>query len=154
MVQTLILGKNLIRKYKMKEIGILNNDIAEIIGNQGHMDELIVVDAGFPIPLGIKVADISLDVNKPTVLEVLEELVKYHSVEKLVLANETEETSPTRFKAMVDVFQDGIEVEMTPHTEFKKRSKGVKAIIRTGDFTAYSNILLVSGPGDRWYCEK
>ena len=26
--------------------------------------------------------------------------------------------------------------------------------IRTGDFTAYSNIVLVSGGGDRWYIER
>ena len=35
-----------------------------------------------------------------------------------------------------------------------KRSKHVEAIIRTGDFTAYTNVLLVSGAGDRWYVER
>jgi D-ribose pyranose/furanose isomerase RbsD len=27
-------------------------------------------------------------------------------------------------------------------------------VIRTGDFTAYGNVILVSGAGDRWYLEK
>ena len=138
----------------MKETGILNNDLAEAISWQGHMDELIVCDAGFPIPLGVHTVDLSLAFNKPTVLEVLEELAKHHSVEKIVMANETQETSPTRFKAITDVFQDDIPVETMPHPDFKQHSKTVKVIIRTGDFTAYSNVLLVSGAGDRWYCEK
>lgn len=137
----------------MKEVGILNSDLADIISNQGHMDEMMVVDAGYPIPMGVDTLDLSLDEGKPTVLEVLEVIAKYHSVEKLVFANETKETSPTRFQAIIDVFQDDIEVETIPHSELKPHSKGIKAIVRTGDFTAYSNVLLVSGAGDRWYLE-
>jgi D-ribose pyranase len=72
----------------------------------------------------------------------------------LIMANETKKVSPTRFKAIVDIFGKGMPVETMPHTEFKQRSKTVKAVIRTGDFTAYSNVLLVSGAGNRWYCEK
>ncbi|MHC4665637.1 MAG: RbsD/FucU domain-containing protein [Planctomycetota bacterium] len=45
-------------------------------------------------------------------------------------------------------------VETMPHSQFKQRSKTVKAVICTGDFTAYSHVLLVSGAGDRWYVEK
>jgi hypothetical protein len=30
----------------------------------------------------------------------------------------------------------------------------VKTIIRTGDFTAYANVLLISGTDGRWYLEK
>ena len=36
----------------MKEIGLLNSDIADVISRLGHMDEVIVCDAGFPIPAG------------------------------------------------------------------------------------------------------
>jgi D-ribose pyranase len=138
----------------MKETGCLNRDITNVIADQGHMDELIVCDAGFPTPLGVKVVDVSLAENKPTVIELLEELTKHHSVEKLIMANQTKDTSPSKFQAVIDVFGEDIPVETMDHSEFKQRSKSVKAIIRTGDFTAYSNVLLVSGAGDRWYCEK
>jgi len=138
----------------MKETGFLNREITGVISIMGHMDELIVCDAGFPIPLGVWTVDISLAKDRPTVLELLKELAKHFSVEKLVMANETKDVSPTRFNAIVGVFQKDIPVETVPHTEFKQRSAGVKAIIRTGDFTAYSNVLLVSGAGDRWYLEK
>ena len=137
----------------MRETGIINNDISDVFSMMGHMDELIVCDAGFPIPLGIRTVDISLAKDKPTVLELLEVLKVHFSVEKLIIAEETKQVSPTRFKAITDIFGD-VPVETVPHTDFKKHSKTVKAVIRTGDFTAYSNVLLVSGPGDRWYCEK
>ena len=137
----------------MRETGTINNDISDVFSMMGHMDELIVCDAGFPIPLDVCTIDISLAKDKPTVLELLDVLKDHFSVEKLVMADETKQTSPTRFKAITDIFGD-VPVETMPHTDFKKHSKTVKAVIRTGDFTAYSNVLLVSGPGDRWYCEK
>ncbi|MHC4213379.1 MAG: D-ribose pyranase [Planctomycetota bacterium] len=137
----------------MRETGTINNDISDVFSMMGHMDELIVCDAGFPIPLDVCTVDISLAKDKPTVLELLEVLKEHFSVEKLIMADETKQVSPTRFQAITDIFPD-VPVETMPHTDFKKHSKTVKAVIRTGDFTAYSNLLLVSGPGDRWYCEK
>ena len=137
----------------MKEIGLLNTEIADVIARLGHMDEMIVCDAGFPIPLGVRTVDIALAVNQPTVAEVLKVLLQDFSVEKIVLADETRAHSPSMFAKIVDLFGPGVEVETEPHTAFKQRSKGVKAIIRTGDFTAYSNVLLVSGSGGRWYVE-
>jgi D-ribose pyranase len=139
---------------KMRETGIVNHEISDVFSMMGHMDELIVCDAGFPIPLGVRTVDIALAKNKPTVLQLLKELKRHFSVEKLVMANETKEISPARFDAIIDIFGKDMPVETMPHTEFKKHSKSVKAVIRTGDFTAYSNVLLVSGAGDRWYCEK
>jgi len=138
----------------MKETGFLNREISNVISMMGHMDEMIVCDAGFPAPLGVKTVDISLSKDKPTVPELLEELVKHFSVEKLVMAQETKQVSPTRFNDIVRMFGKDVPVETIAHTELKQRSHRVKAIIRTGDFTAYSNVLLVSGAGDRWYVEK
>jgi len=138
----------------MRETGIVNKDICDVFSMLGHMDELIVCDAGFPIPLGVRTVDVSLAENKPTVLELLEELIKHFSVEKLIMANQTKEVSPSRFQAITELFGSDMPVETMDHSKFKQRSKSVKAVIRTGDFTAYSNVMLVSGPGDRWYVEK
>lgn len=138
----------------MKETGILNAEIDSAISRLGHMDEMMVVDAGFPIPLGVNTIDLSIAVNKPTVLEVLEELLKHFSVEKIVLSQSTKETSPTKFDNIVKMFDENVDVETITHSELKQRSKSVKTIIRTGDFTAFSNVLMVSSGGSRWYCEK
>ena len=138
----------------MQEIGFLNSDIADALSRLGHMDELIVCDAGFPIPLGVRTIDIALTINQPTVAETLIEILRYFSVEKIVLAQETQAHSPTQFACLTGLFDPEVAVETLPHSEFKQRSKGVKAIVRTGDFTAYSNILLVSAGGPRWFVEQ
>jgi len=138
----------------MKELGIINREISRVISQQGHGDLLMVVDAGFAIPPNLEVIDISLGENNPKVLDILQELSKFFSVEKMILANETQETSPTLFSEIVNSFGDNMEVETIAHSELKDLSKNVKAIIRSGDFTAYGNVILVSGAGDRWYCEN
>ena len=138
----------------MKEVGIINRNIAAAISKQGHQDLLMVTDAGFAIPDGIEVIDISLGVNKPLVPEVLSELKKYFSVEKMIMARQTREVSPSLFDKISKAFGDKMEVEVIDHSELKKLSRDVKTVIRTGDFTAYGNVILVSGAGDRWKVEK
>lgn len=139
---------------EMKEVGIINRDIAAVISEQGHGDLLMVTDAGFAIPSEVEVIDLSLSENVPTVMEVLEELEKYFSVEKMYMSNETSEVNPTHFNKVSRVFGEGVEIVTLPHNELKLLSREVKATIRTGDFTAYGNVILVSGAGDRWYMEK
>ena len=76
---------------------------------------------------------------------------------------------PGTLYTLLGKFQDEHLIEET-QTDGRKRSyriteKGrevfrdeltrqVKFAIRTGDFTANSNIILISAGGPRWYCEK
>lgn len=138
----------------MKEIGIINRGIATAISKQGHTDLLMVVDAGFAIPDDREVIDISLAMNKPTVMDVLAELKKFFSVERMIMANQTKNVSPTLFENISQSFGTGIIVETVDHSVIREMSKTVKTVIRTGDFTAYGNVILVSGAGNRWIVEK
>lgn len=139
----------------MKEIGLLNREISDVITRLGHGDELCICDAGFAIPDTVRNIDISLKDNHPSLIEVLEEILRYFSVEKLIIAKETKKINPSMFKKIVKQFDDKIEVIIISHLEFKKKAQNIKAIIRTGDFTAYNNIILVSGVEEkRWSCEK
>ena len=138
----------------MKEVGMLNGQIDSALTRQGHMDLMMVVDAGFPCPDHVELIDIALSDGVPKILDVLAELNKYHSVEKIVMAQETKDHNPTYFEKAVKSFGDKVELEIIAHTEFKKHSHNVKTIVRTGDFTAWGNIMLVSGAGDRWQLEK
>lgn len=137
----------------MKEIGFLNGQIDAALTRQGHMDLLMVVDAGFPVPDDVELIDIALSEGVPSVLDVLAELRKVHSVEKIVMAEETRDHNPAHLKQVFASFGEGVEEEIIPHTELKERSRHAKTIIRTGDFTAWGNVLLVSGAGDRWKME-
>jgi D-ribose pyranase len=138
----------------MKEIGMLNRQIDSALNRQGHMDELMVVDAGFPCPDDVELIDIALSPGKPSVLEVLAEIAPVHSVEMVVLAQETREHNPAHFEMAALAFGPGVTVEVIPHAELKRRSRGVKTIVRTGDFTAWGNVLLISGAGPRWKLER
>jgi D-ribose pyranase len=138
----------------MKEIGMINGEIDSALNRQGHMDLMMVVDAGFPCPDHVEIIDIAVSEGVPAILDVLAELKKYHSVEKIVMAQDTQDHNPTYFDKVSKSFGDGVELEVIPHTELKKRSHDVKTIIRTGDFTAWGNVMLVSGAGDRWKMEK
>jgi D-ribose pyranase len=137
----------------MKEVGMINGEIDSALNRQGHMDLMMVVDAGFPCPDHVEVIDIALSEGVPKILDVLSELLKYHSVEKIIMAEDTREHNPTYFAKVESAFGDGVELEVIPHTELKARSHKVKTIIRTGDFTAWGNVMLVSGAGDRWQLE-
>jgi len=138
----------------MKEAGMLNGQIDSALNRQGHMDLMMVVDAGFPCPDHVELIDIALAEGVPGILDVLSELKKVHSVEKIVMARETQDHNPTYFDKASRAFGDDVEIEVIPHSEFKDRSQDVKTIVRTGDFTAWGNVMLVSGAGDRWRIEK
>ncbi|MCX6874609.1 MAG: D-ribose pyranase [Verrucomicrobia bacterium] len=138
----------------MKEIGIVNRELSRVLSEQGHGDLLMVVDAGFAIPKGAEVVDISLTENRPMVIDTLQELKKFFSVEKLIFAHETKAISPTLFARISKLFGEEVPVELVSHPQLKELSTKVKAVIRTGDFTAYANVILVSGAGPRWFCEK
>jgi D-ribose pyranose/furanose isomerase RbsD len=138
----------------MLETGIINRELAGILSRQGHGDWLMVTDAGFAIPKDADVLDLSLTENVPTVPDLLAVLSKFFSVEKMILANQTSDRNPGLFGRIVKSFGEGVEVELVDHATLKEISKKSKSIIRTGDFTAFGNVILVSGAGNRWYVEK
>ena len=138
----------------MKEGGMVNGQIDSALNRQGHRDLLVVADAGFPCPEHVELIDIALSEGVPGVLDVLRELQKVHSVEKIVLARETKEHNLTYFGRVTEALGREVEVEVIDHAELKARSRTAKTIIRTGDFTAWANVLLVSGAGDRWRLEQ
>jgi len=85
---------------------------------------------------------------------VLEDL----EVEAAIIAEETEKISPDVYSGLIEILDKvknkgkPIRIEKIPHDEFKhiglrgaQEGKEVKAIVRTGKFTPYSNVVLVSG---------
>ena len=137
----------------MLEVGIINQKLARIISQQGHGDRLMVVDAGFAIPRDADILDLSLAENVPTVLNVLTVLNSFFSVEKMILAQQTLDVNPSFFNRVVKSFGEEVEIEIVDHFALKEASTQSKSIIRTGDFTAFGNVILISGAGNRWYTE-
>ena len=58
--------------------------------------------------------------------------------------------NPEQLKAVTDFFEGSEtgfvpEIEFVSHSELKKMTEDCKAVIRTGETTPYSNIILQSG---------
>ena len=138
----------------MIENGILNRDLAALLSKMGHGDQFLLCVAGFAIPEGLPVVDLSLAVNVPTVDLVLAEILKFFSVEKLIFAQEQKDACPAKLAALIALFDPPIEQQTVSHVDLKQRSRSVKGVVRTGDFSAYTNLILVSGAGKRWIFEK
>ena len=43
----------------MRETGAINREIEDALSTLGHTDEIIVCDAGFAIPVGVRTIDMS-----------------------------------------------------------------------------------------------
>lgn len=128
----------------MKKTKLLNSGLSGVISQMGHTQYLTIGDAGLPVPKGIQRIDLAVSQGIPTFLEVLDAVMSELCVEKIVLAEEIREKSPKMHEQILQRFP-GISVEYISHESFKARMKDSAAIVRTGETTAYSNIMLVSG---------
>ncbi|HAJ70276.1 MAG: D-ribose pyranase [Alkalibacterium gilvum] len=128
----------------MKKNGILNSEISKIFADLGHTDQIMIADVGLPIPEGIKKIDLAVELGKPKFSDVLSVILKEMEVEKYILANEIQDSNQEQLKN-IKKYMNNIEVEWFSHNELKQQSKKVKAVIRTGEATPYSNIILQSG---------
>lgn len=128
----------------MKKIGILNQPLSHAIAGLGHTDSLVVADAGLPISNGPERIDLAVTEGVPAFLEVLEAVLDEMAVQEAIIASEMEGTSPAMYRALMDVLGD-IPVTAVPHEAFKARTAQAKAVVRTGEFTPYANVILVAG---------
>jgi D-ribose pyranase len=128
----------------VKKTALLNSSVSRVVASMGHMDWLVVSDAGFPCPLGVERIDLAVTANLPGLLPVLQAILGELCVERIFLATETAEVSPTRLKELEETLGP-IPIEYLPHIEFKKLSQRARAVIRTGDYVPYSNVILQSG---------
>ena len=107
----------------MKKNGILNSDIARVLAYMGHTDRICIGDCGLPVPDETERIDLALRFGQPSFMDVLKEVAGDMKIERIVLAEEMKEQNE----------------------ELKKMTKDCKAVIRTGETTPYSNIILQSG---------
>ena len=126
----------------MKEKGILNSEISKRLSDLGHTDLIAIGDCGLPIYPEKKI-DLALKLGEPKFIEVLETLLDDFGCEHYILASEIKEENPDQEKAIKDLL-NGVSSEYISHEDFKKKLDDVKFVIRTGENTPYSNIILES----------
>jgi len=128
----------------MKKTALLNRDVSEVIASLGHTDMLVVCDAGFPVPPGVRRIDLAVTANLPPFLETLKAILTELEVEKIIVAEQTRQVSPDHFRK-IEALLPGIPMDTMAHVEFKKLAQEARAAVRTGEFTPYANIILVCG---------
>jgi D-ribose pyranase len=128
----------------MKKTGLLNQPISTVIAGMGHMDTLVVADAGLPIPRQTQRIDLALVAGMPPFLDTLRAVLSEMQVEKAIVAEEMLEVSPGIYQAIEELLGD-VPIEIVTHLIFKEMTRSARAVIRTGEFTPYANIILVAG---------
>lgn len=128
----------------MKKIGILNQPISAVIAGLGHMDTLVIADAGLPIPPETLRIDLALTEGIPTFLDTLRAVLREMQVERAIVAEEMRQVSPGVYEAVKELLGD-VPIETVTHLIFKEQTRLARAVIRTGEFTPYANVILVAG---------
>ncbi|XEC95292.1 D-ribose pyranase [Paenibacillus tarimensis] len=128
----------------MKKIGIINSELSRLISELGHTDTIVIADSGLPIPPGVKRIDLALKRGVPGYTETLETILEEMQVERYTLADEINESSPELFSQTIRLLE-GTERHTVTHEQFKTMTRQAKAVVRTGECSAYANIILHAG---------
>jgi len=143
----------------MKTNGILHDELNRVMARMGHADMLVITDRGFPFPLHdlTRTIDLSIAKNLPRFLDVVAPIVDDFEIEEVIIAEETERVSPEVHKKLMEIIGrkknkgNDIKITVIPHPEFKdlvlhgaERGEPVACFVKTGEFTPYANIILVS----------
>jgi len=134
----------------MKRGTLLHPELSRIIASLGHGDSLVIADAGLPIPAAVERIDLAFAPGKPAFMDVLEAVLAEMEVERAILAQEVKSASAGfherlhgRLASLPGIRARGVEV--VSHDDLKRLSLGARAVVRTGEFTPYANVVLFSG---------
>jgi D-ribose pyranase len=103
-----------------------------------------IADAGLPIPSQSQRIDLALKEGVPGFIETMQVVLQELQVEKAIVAEEMKSISPDIYKELQGILGE-LTIEFIPHNEFKEMTGMTKAVIRTGEFTPYANVILVAG---------
>ena len=132
----------------MKKFGIINRKLNDALSALGHGDICLITDAGYPLPYGTQPGTISIDLaitedlpTIPTILKLVNDEIIY---EECYVAADQRDFNPELFKAVKSIVKR-CSVEAVGHERIMEMGRKAKVIIRTGNFSPWGNIVLVSG---------
>jgi len=129
----------------MKKRGILNPAICSLLAELGHQDELLIVDAGYPLPPDGHVIDLTLTPGIPRFLDVLHAVADELVIEALTVPSEIHDYSPEFYQQLLDTVGRDVDIDEEPLHEFKEKGLDAKGIIRSGEFTPYASVRVLCG---------
>ncbi|WP_324825945.1 D-ribose pyranase [Sinanaerobacter sp. ZZT-01] len=136
----------------MKKTKLLQSDISYLIARMRHKDRLVIGDAGLPVSDKVQQIDLAVSEGVPDFLTVLEAVLSEQKIEKVIMAEEFAHVSPQLHQKVIDLLfameqkeETELGVVYIPHETFKEETQRCVGAIRTGEFTPYANIILISG---------
>jgi D-ribose pyranase len=115
-----------------------------VVAGMGHGDSLVIADAGLPIPASTPRIDLAVRPGLPAFLDVLSAVLDELKVEQAITASELRSKSPEMFVRLEAVL-GSIPIREVAHETFKAETAWAKAVVRTGEFTPYANVILIAG---------
>jgi len=128
----------------MKKQGILHPELSRVVASLGYTQTLAITEATLPIPDGPIRIDLALTKGVPGFLETLRVILDEMKVESAVIAEEMAQHSPDIYQQLKQLLP-GVPIEEIQHVQLKLRIRNARAVVRTGEFTRYANIILTSG---------
>ena len=123
--------------------GILNAPLAGALARLGHTHQVVIADAGLPMPYGVPgctVVDLALVAGIPRFEQVLDAVLDAIVVERAEAALEsTSHPSHAWVAARID------NLTLISHEELKARLPQTQLVIRTGESTPFANVILHCG---------
>jgi D-ribose pyranase len=123
---------------------ILHAELSAVIAALGHGDMLVIGDAGLPIPAGTRRIDLAVSAGVPNLEQVLRAVLAEMQVERARVSSASRARSP-EVEALVAALLPGTPIARIAHEALKGRCRQAVAVVRTGEFTPYANVVLVSG---------
>ena len=128
----------------MKKGGILNPAICSLLAELGQSDELLIVDAAYPLPTDGHVIDLTLTPGIPRLLDVLRAVTEELVIDAVAVPAEIKEFSPRIYQEILKIVGE-TDVDEVPFHEFKEQALDVKGIIRSAEFSPYASVRIVAG---------
>lgn len=131
----------------MLQSNILNPELAALFARFRHTNYLVICDLGFPFWPQVPTIDISLTADIPTIRDVLRATAGQLQVGQAWMAEEFLQHHGAGAAAITAEYRqalNGLDITYEAHDSFKLRVPRSIGVIRTGDSTAYGNIILES----------
>jgi len=128
----------------MKKTPLLHGELSQLIATLGHGDSVVIADAGLPVPPGTRCIDLAVTRGVPSFEQVLDAMLSEMLVQRADYATEMSTRSP-QIETLLRARLSDASLRGIAHDALKQRSGMARAIVRTGEFTSYANVILYAG---------
>ncbi len=129
----------------MRRSGLLHAELNRVIAAMGHTDMLVIADVGLPVPQGVPCIDLAVLPGLPSFAQVFDAVCDELAVESATFAEEIHQKNPALVALADRLRHGGMPVDEISHADFKKLCAGAIAVVRTGEASPYTNVILHAG---------